>query len=116
MPDMHEMSLVESVVALVEDERRKQDFARVRVIRLKLGALGHAEPEALRFCFDAVASGTIAEGARLEIETVPGEGWCSRCRCIVPLVERFAACPACGSAEVRMTAGDELRLAEMEVD
>jgi hydrogenase nickel incorporation protein HypA/HybF len=71
---VHEVSLVESVVALVEDERRKQDFSRVRTIRLKVGALGHAEPEALRFCFDAVTSGTIADGARLEIETVPGEG------------------------------------------
>ena len=50
---MHEMSLIESVVALVEDERRKQDFSRVRTIRLAVGLLGHAEPEALRFCFDA---------------------------------------------------------------
>ena len=113
---MHELSLIESVVALVEDERRKQDFSRVRVIRLRLGALGHAEPEALRFCFDAVTSGTIADGARLEIEMVPGEGWCAGCRRTVPLDERFAACPICGNAGVRMTAGDELRVAEMEVE
>jgi len=113
---MHEMSLVESVVALVEDERRKQDFSRVLMIRLKVGALGHAEPDALRFCFDAVTSGTIADGARLEIETVPGAGWCFGCRQTVPLAERFAACPTCGNPRVRLTAGDELRLAEMEVE
>ena len=113
---MHEMSLLESLVALVEDERRKQDFSRVRMIRLRVGALGHVEPEALRFCFDAITRGTIADGARLEIETVPGEGWCSRCRRTVPLAERFAACPLCGMAPVRLTAGDELRLAEMEVE
>jgi hydrogenase nickel incorporation protein HypA/HybF len=113
---VHEMSLVESLVELVEDERRKQHFSRVRMVRLKLGALGHVEPEALRFCFGAIMSGTIADGARLEIETVPGEGWCSRCRRTVPLEERFAACPLCGIAQVRMTAGDELRLAEMEVE
>jgi hydrogenase nickel incorporation protein HypA/HybF len=115
-PDVHEMSLVEGIVALVEDERRKQAFARVRVIRLKLGALGHVEPEALRFCFDAVTNGSIADGARLDIEMVPGEGWCSGCRRTVPLAERFAACPLCGNAPVRMTAGDELRVAEMEVE
>ena len=113
---MHEVSLVESVVALVEDERRKQGFSRVRTIRLKVGTLGHAEPEALRFCFDAVTSGTIAEGARLEIEMVPGAGWCSRCQLTVPLEVRFSACPCCGNAHVRMTAGDELRVDEMEVD
>jgi hydrogenase nickel incorporation protein HypA/HybF len=113
---MHEMSLVESVVALVEDERRKQDFSRVRLIRLAVGVLGHAEPEALRFCFDAVTRGTIAEGARLEIEQVPGEGWCGSCRRSVSLCERFAACAECGDTQVKMTAGGELRLSELEVE
>ena len=113
---MHEVSLVESVVALVEDERRKQRFECVRVIRLAVGTLGHADAEALRFCFDAVASGTLADGARLEIEMVAGAGWCSDCDRTVPLEERFAACPLCGNLRVRMTAGDELRVTEMEVD
>ena len=113
---MHEISLVESVVALIEDERCKQAFSRVRAIRLKVGTLGHAEPEALRFCFDAVTSGTIADGARLEIETVPGAGWCSHCHQTVLLEERFSPCPLCGNVHVRMTAGDELRVAEIEVE
>jgi hydrogenase nickel incorporation protein HypA/HybF len=113
---MHEMSLIESVVALVEDERRKQDFSRVRVIRLAVGVLGHAEPAALHFCFDVVTRGTIADGARLEIEQVSGAGWCASCRQTVSLCERFAACPVCGDTQVRMTAGGELRLSELEVE
>ena len=113
---MHEISLMESVVALIEDERRKQGFSRVRAIRLKVGTLGHAEPEALRFCFDAVTSGTVADGARLEIETVFEAGWCSACRQTVPLEERFSSCLLCGNSYVRVTAGTELRLAELEVE
>jgi len=113
---VHEVSLFESVVALVEDERRKQNFSRVHLICLHVGALGHVEPDALRFCFDAVTRGTIADGARLVIETIPGEGMCCGCRQIVPLEDRFAACPICGNIEVRMTAGDELRLAELAVE
>jgi hydrogenase nickel incorporation protein HypA/HybF len=113
---VHELSLIESVVALVEDERRKQPFTRVRMIRLTLGALAHAEPAALRFCFDAVTRGTVADGARLDIDIVAGAGWCSDCCRTVPLEERYAGCPLCGTAEVRLTAGDDLRVAEMEVD
>ena len=112
---MHEVSLIENVIALVEQERSKEAFARVFMIRLKLGALGHAEPEALRFCFDAVTSGTIAEGSGLEIEIVPGEGWCPDCLSTVPLAQRFDACPVCHGSEVKMTAGDDLRMVEMEV-
>jgi hydrogenase nickel incorporation protein HypA/HybF len=110
------VSLIESVVALVEDERRKQDFSRVRTIRLAVGALGHAESSALRFCFDAVTRGTIADGARLEIEQVPGQGWCGSCRQSVSLSERFAACPVCGGTQVKMTDGGEIRLSELEVE
>jgi hydrogenase nickel incorporation protein HypA/HybF len=113
---MHEVSLIENVIALVEQERGKQVFTRLKTIRLQVGALGCADPDALRFCFDAVARGTIAEGARLEIETVPGEGWCGHCQGVVPIEERFGACPICESQNVRMTGGDALRLSEMEVE
>jgi hydrogenase nickel incorporation protein HypA/HybF len=113
---MHEMSLIEDVIGLVEQERAKQAFDRVRLIRLELGALGCVEPQALRFCFDAVAQGTIAEGARLDIQMVAGQGWCPDCRLAAPLAERFSACPRCDGARMRITAGDGLRLAEMEVE
>ncbi len=113
---MHEISLVESIIGLVAAERQKQPFNRVRMIRLTVGALGHAEPDALRFCFDAVTAGTIADGAALEIEIIPGAGWCAMCQRNVPLAQRFAACPVCGDGPVRMVAGDELRLAELEVE
>jgi len=113
---MHEVSLIENVLGLVEQERAKHAFARVSLIRLKVGALGSADPAALRFCFDAVTAGTIAEGSRLEIEIIPGEGWCADCRHSVPLEERFGACPVCTGGRVRMTGGDVLRLAEMEVE
>jgi hydrogenase nickel insertion protein HypA len=114
-PVMHEMSLVESLVDLVDDESRRQAFARVRVVRLQIGILGHAEPEALRFCFEAIARGTVAEGARLEIEMCAGEGWCPACRDSAPMEDRLAGCPMCGGV-LLMTAGDELRLTELEVD
>jgi hydrogenase nickel incorporation protein HypA/HybF len=87
---MHEVSLIESVIALVEQERTRQAFVRVNTIRLQVGALGCADPGALRFCFDAVANGTIAEGARLEIEIIAGEGWCADCRNAVSRLRRSA--------------------------
>jgi hydrogenase nickel incorporation protein HypA/HybF len=113
---MHEMALTESVVALVEDAARSQGFKRATAIVLEIGMLGHVEPEAMAFCFQAVSRGTIAEGARLDIVRVAGEGWCLDCGKSVPLAERFGACPECGNHHVQMTAGDELRVKELEVE
>jgi hydrogenase nickel incorporation protein HypA/HybF len=112
---MHELALTESLVGIVVEESRRQNVARVKAVVLEIGAIGQVEPESLRFCFDAVTRGTIAEGARLDIVTVPGAGWCLDCGKTVPLAERFGACPECGQRHVQMTAGDELRIREMEV-
>ncbi|RAI43095.1 hydrogenase maturation nickel metallochaperone HypA [Rhodoplanes roseus] len=113
---MHEMSLSAGVIALVEDAARRERFSHARVVVLELGELGHVEPEAMLFCFDAVSRGTVAEGARLDIVRVPGAGWCLDCAKTVALTERFGACPDCGRRHVQMTAGDELRVRELEVD
>lgn len=113
---MHEMALTESIVEMIEEESRKQGFSHVRVVRLEIGALSHVEPEAIRFCFEAVARGAVVEGASLEIIRVPGLGWCFDCNKNVPLAERFGPCPDCGGYHVQVTSGDDMRVKELEVD
>ena len=112
---MHEMALTESLIALVEDAARETGFSRAAAVVVEIGALSHVDPAAIRFCFEAVSRGTIAEGARLDLRHIPGAGWCLDCGKIVPLAERFGACPECGCAHVQMTEGDELRLKEVEI-
>lgn len=112
---MHEMALMESVLEIVEEEARRAGATRVTAIRLDIGALAQVDGEAMRFCFEAVTAGTIAAAARLDIVAVPGQGWCLDCAETVALAERFGACPNCGRHRVQMTAGDEMRVAELEV-
>ena len=76
---MHEMALAESMLEIVEQTARGNGARRVTLVRLEIGALSHVEPEALRFCFDVVTRESLAEGARLDIETTPGEAWCMPC-------------------------------------
>ena len=113
---MHEMSIAESLVDLIEDEARREGFERVMRIGIKVGALGHVEPAALDFCFDAASRGTVAEGARLEMQIVPGSGRCPRCHSSVAIAQRYDLCPVCGQSHVEMTTGEELRLTELEVE
>ncbi|MEJ8836039.1 hydrogenase maturation nickel metallochaperone HypA [Ramlibacter sp. AN1133] len=110
------MSLAEGVLQLIEDARRRQAFARVLSVHLEVGALAGVEPEAMRFCFDAVTRGTVAGGARLEILAVPGTGSCMGCGETVEMKELYGDCPRCGSAQVQVTGGTELRVSELEVE
>ncbi|MBS4095900.1 MAG: hydrogenase maturation nickel metallochaperone HypA [Sulfuricella sp.] len=113
---MHEMSLAEGVVQLIEDSARQNAFSRVKTVWLEIGQLSGVEAEAMRFCFDAVARGSLAEGAALEIMEIPGAGRCLECGQNVAVVERFQPCPQCGGFAVDVNGGTEMRVKELEVE
>lgn len=113
---MHEMSLAIEVIAIVEDAARQQNFRRVRSLWLEVGQLAAVEADAMRFCFDAVSRGTLAEGATLNVVEVAGQGLCFNCNRTVPLAALYDSCPACGGHPVRATGGTEMRVKELEVE
>ncbi len=110
------MSLADSMLSIIEQTARAQSVRKVRAVVLEIGMLACVEPEAMRFCFDAVTRGTIAEGAELRIIETPGEGWCAACAKTVRLVERYGVCPACHVNKVAVTGGDRMRVLELEVE
>ena len=113
---MHEMSLCESIVQIIEENARAQGFSAVKAVWLEIGELSGVEIEALRFGFDAVSQGSMAEGARLEIIELPGLAWCMQCQKSVPAHRRFDPCPECGGFQLQVTGGDEMRIKELEVE
>lgn len=112
---MHEMALCEGIIGIVEDEARKGSFDKVTVVCVEIGALSHVAPEALKFCFEAVAARTIARGARLEIVELPGTAWCMACSESVEIKQRYEPCPSCGGYQLQVTGGEEMRVRELEV-
>jgi hydrogenase nickel incorporation protein HypA/HybF len=113
---MHEMSLAEGIVELIEDAATAQGFSSVKTVVLEIGRLSAVEPDALAFCFDAATRGSIAEGAKLEIEGVPGRGVCLQCGAEVGMENLVDPCSACGAYGLRVTGGTEMRVKELEVD
>lgn len=113
---MHEMALCEGIIQIVEDEARRQPFSKVKAVYVEIGALSHVAPEAMKFCFEAVAARTIAQGATLEIIERPGLAWCMACSSSVEINQRGEPCPSCGSYQLQITAGEAMRVKELEVD
>ncbi|HUK64896.1 MAG TPA: hydrogenase maturation nickel metallochaperone HypA [Dongiaceae bacterium] len=108
---MHELALMESIVAAVEERIQPARAARVR---LQIGRLAGVMPDALRFCFDVCTQGTHLEGAALEIDEIRGRATCRRCGREVEMESFLDACP-CGSVDVDLVAGQEVRVKEVEV-
>ncbi|MFA5951796.1 MAG: hydrogenase maturation nickel metallochaperone HypA [Hyphomicrobium sp.] len=113
---MHEMAISESIIGILEAEAARQKYARVKKVWLEIGPLAGIETEALKFTFDVVTRGTLAEHAELEIVATEACGYCLMCAKNVVISQRFAPCPDCGGHQVQMTSGDEMRIKELEVE
>lgn len=113
---MHEMSLCEGVLQVLETEASKQGFNQVKAVWLEIGELSSVEPDAMLFSFDAVTRGSLADGATLNIIRVPGQAWCMQCSKSVNVKQRFDACPECGSYQLQVTGGEEMKIKELEVE
>lgn len=112
---MHEMSLCENILEIINAQADQQAFSKVDLVRLEVGPLSGVEVEALRFGFDVVMRGSVAEKARLDIICPEAAAWCASCNKTVSIVERYDPCPACGAVNLQITSGGELRIKEMEV-
>jgi hydrogenase nickel incorporation protein HypA/HybF len=113
---MHEMSIAESVLQIVEDSARSGGYTRVKAVWLEIGQLANVEKESLRFCFDAVTRDSVAQDARLEIIETAGQGWCMQCACNVQITALHEPCPTCGSYQIQVTGGEEMRVKELEIE
>jgi hydrogenase nickel incorporation protein HypA/HybF len=113
---MHEMSIAQSLIEIIEEEMEKHGAKALRSVRLHIGQLSAVVPEALSFCFEVITEGTALQGARLDMQIVPLKGCCRGCEAEFEIVDYAFVCPSCGSTRIETTAGQDLSIVELEVD
>ena len=113
---MHEMSIAQSVLDIILQESQNHKVKRVRSVAVKVGELSAVETESLRFCFDFLSKGTLAEGASLEIERVQVTCRCQECGSNFTVEGLVFACPSCQSPTVKMLTGRELSVESFEAE
>ncbi len=99
----------------LEAQATAQHFTQVHKVWLEIGALATIEPEAMRFNFPIVARGTLAEDAELITEVVDGEAWCMQCCARVAVRRHGDGCPNCGSYQLQILEGQQMRVRQLEV-
>ncbi len=113
---MHEMSLMGGVFEVIEQTLAQHDIKRVLQVKLKVGELTNAEPDALNMAFEAYSKDTRCEGAELIVERVPVRGRCRTCHGEFALATMIFLCPMCQSSAIDVIQGEELLLESLEVE
>lgn len=113
---MHELSLAQDILRIVEDAAARERFSQVRVLRLEAGALAGVEVSALRFALDAIRPGTCLANAHIDIDQPLAVAWCPTCAIEVMVESRLDPCPHCGGMQIQVRGGAQLRVLEVLVD
>jgi hydrogenase nickel incorporation protein HypA/HybF len=108
---MHEMALTQSVVEAVCEHAAGR---RVHSVKVEVGALCAVVPDAMTFCWELAAQGTVLDGSRLDIAVRPATARCRKCDARFELPDPILLC-RCGSADVEVVEGRDLRILSMEV-
>ena len=109
--NVHEMAITQSVVDAVCEHAAGR---RVHSVKLEVGALCAVVPDAMEFCFELATEGTVADGAASTSTCGPARHAAARCGTGFELTDLILLCP-CGSADVEVLAGRDLRILSMEV-
>jgi len=110
------MGIAYSVLDAVRHESGLRQGAHVTKVGVRIGELAAVDPESLRFCFEALVSGTDLEPLALELEFCPRRNRCRRCGELFRVAGFPLTCPKCTSAETEFAEGDELAFAYMEIE
>ena len=107
---MHEITLCQRALELIEQQAAKHGAKRVTGVWLKIGAFSCVETSSLAFCFDLVCRGSVAEGCKLHLEEQEAECWCETCQQYVTLLtQRVRRCPQCHGDMLQIVADDGLQ-------
>jgi len=113
---MHELSLCRAILDIINEQLAEKNCLRVKKVSLEIGQLAAVDESALRFGFEAITQGTIAEHAILDIINVEGQAICEACHKTVTLKHYYDPCQTCGHFSLKVTQGDALHVKSLEIE
>ena len=114
---MHEFAIAQNLLERALAEAEKNEGKKILAVGVRLGKASHLTPDSIEFCFKAVAKGSIAEDAKVDVELLELKARCRKCG------QEFLAgddhhrltCP-CGSTNVQVISGEEVYLENLVID
>lgn len=114
---MHEISIVEGVLKIIDREKEKHHFKKVLRIEITCGQYNCISEDNLNFCLETVTKSTYLEGAKFKIHRLPEGYRCLDCNTAFEKENGVAlVCPGCHSGNTINVPNNEMYLSKLEVE
>lgn len=112
---MHELGIAQEMLKVALDYAAKNNAKRITAFNVEMSVAADESEDSLRFHFEHLTIGTVAEGARIEMTRVPAMAKCLDCGNEFAL-ESAAVCSRCSGARIRALPQDEFRLVSIDAE
>ena len=113
---MHETGIAQSILDIALKTAEENGAKKINNVGVRIGKMSAVDEASLRFAFDALKAGTIAENSEFEYMEVALTGRCEECGNESELDGYFVLFPKCSSGRVKILTGSELEVAYIDVD
>lgn len=113
---MHELYATQAILEKALAKAAEQHASQITDLYLVVGEISSYSDESVRFYWDEICKGTIAEKASLHFRRVPAEMQCMACFTKYQPQAGEIVCPNCGSNGARILQGEEFYMEALDVD
>ncbi len=113
---MHEFSIVQSLMFLIEENARQNNAKSVSKVVVKIGKMSGVEPHLLKLAFDTFKEKTICENAELEMIVQDVIALCEDCQKEFVVENHHFVCPHCGGFNLKVIDGEDMYLMSLELE
>jgi hydrogenase nickel incorporation protein HypA/HybF len=113
---MHEMSLALSIIEQIREAAATEGATRILEVEIEVGRLAGVLADSLRFCLEAAAPAGGLGGTVFHLVEIQAAGSCHACGAAFAADAIHACCPACGSDNVSLSGGRELKIRSFTIE
>jgi len=113
---MHELAVTQNILDISLRHAEEAGAKKITGINLVIGEFASIVDDSVQFYWDVLADETIAKGAKLHFERIPGEMTCANCNHSFHPTNIDFTCPNCRSVFVKITKGEEFRVDSIDVE
>jgi hydrogenase nickel incorporation protein HypA/HybF len=112
---MHEMSLAQSMIEIVEQEMNHHKIDKLKAIHIAVGRMTAVVPEQMTLCFEILTQNTKLAGTEFKMKMVPVTYQCRMCNREFISEGITFNCPSCNGENPELIFGRELKIEFLEV-
>ncbi|MBD3202788.1 hypothetical protein GF327_00705 [Candidatus Woesearchaeota archaeon] len=113
---MHELSITKKIIEMIEKECSKNNIKKPDKIHAEIGELTTYKKEPIKYYFDILKKENhLLKKADIDMKIINGKIKCKDCKKENHIKEKYLIlCPECGSGNIDILDGEDIRLKQIE--